>query len=96
MDISLLTNNLPFVAVAAGGLLFAWSQKDKALKFASNLFWKIKIKKDPTSAKLSPTKRFEIFYALRSWCCENNHDLAVGALDEHVLQAIVLREVESA
>ena len=89
MNLSLLTDNLPFVAVIAGVLLFAWSQKSKASKFILGLLAKFKGDGEPVLFKLTPAKRFEIFYALRSWCVENGYDDAVDALNDSVLQSIV-------
>ena len=92
MDLSLLTNNLPFVAVIAGVLLFAWSQKSKISGFFSGLASKVKKEKKSPDFSLTPSERFEIFYALRSWCEVNAYDDAVRALDDCVLPTIVSLE----
>lgn len=85
MNLSELTEKLPFLAVIAGALLLAWSQRSKITGFVANL-WPSTGK---TSQSMKPVKRFETFYALRSWCESAGHDTAVKALDDHVLIAIV-------
>ena len=92
MDFSFITENPAYVLITVGVLLFSWSQKDKILGFLSDFVWFAKSEKKATVFNLTPAKRFEIFYALRSWCDENGHTPAVVALDDHVLVAIVLNE----
>lgn len=88
MDLSLLTDKLPFFAVAAGVLLLAWGQRSKIFNFAANL-WPSAEKK---GGRMTPAKRFETFYALRAWCKEAGYNSAVIALDDEVLPAIVRTE----
>ncbi len=81
MNFSDLTDKLPFIAVAIGALLLLWVQRSKILSWIPKLNLK--------SKSMSPSKRFDTFYALRSWCKEAGHIPAVGALDKYVLPAIV-------
>ena len=84
MNPSLLTDNLPFIAVVIGALLLAWSQRSKFLSWIAKLKPKSKL-----AVNMSPAKRFDTFYALRCWCEGENHIGAVKVLDEVVLPAIV-------
>ncbi len=88
MNFSTLTENLPFVAVVVGALLFIWSQRSKITSFVAKLWPTIK-----KSKSMTPTKRFETFYALRTWCDCCSYDEfqeAVKALDEKVLPTLVI------
>jgi hypothetical protein len=81
MNFSDLTEKLPFIALAIGALLLLWGQRSKLTAWIPKLNFK--------SESMSPTKRFEKFYALRSWCDKAGHTFAVEALDDVVLGAIV-------
>lgn len=88
MNLSVLTDNLPFVAVAIGALLLAWSQRKKILGSITGILPTPKANK-----RMSPTKRFETFYALRQWCdccAYDDFQEAVKALDEKVLPTLVI------
>ncbi len=88
MNISTLTENLPFVAVVVGVLLLLWSKRNKLFGFFAKFL--PNFKKNKT---MSPTKRFETYYALRQWCdCCDWEDFqeAVKALDEKVLPTLVI------
>lgn len=84
MNLSIITNNLPFVALAIGVLLLVWGQRKKISSWIPKLNLMSK-----SSSKMSPSERFETFYALRSWCYEDGHTEAVEALDCNVLPVIV-------
>lgn len=84
-----LLEYLPVAAVVVGVILLLVAQRDKVLPFIA----KFRLKPKPTrSPGMSPVERFNTFYALRSWCYNQNHDKAVESLDSYVLPMLVLSE----
>lgn len=88
MNLSFFTDKLPFLAVAAGVLLLAWSQRSKILGYVAGL-WPSAEKK---GEKMTPAKRFKTYYVLRTWCKEAGYDRAVISLDNDILPVIVRAE----
>ncbi len=92
MPLEQLTHYLPIMAIAAGVLLLAWSQRDRIVGLLT------RFKPQPiaqpqaepqTQSELSPAERFAMVFALRTWCLAAGHSEAVKALDVQVLPAIV-------
>ncbi len=89
MPLDQLTPYLPTIAIAAGAALILWGQRDRLKVLVSGL------KPAPeTEAPMSPTDRFETFYALRAWCEKAGHTAAVKVLDTQVLPTIVRNGAE--
>ena len=88
VNLEQLKEYAPFLAVAAGVLLFAWSQKDKVLPYLKKL-WPSFTQKPKHDCRMTPPDRFATFYALRTWCDKWAYEDAVAALDEKVLPYIV-------
>jgi len=89
MPFDQLTPYLPTIAIAAGAALFLWGQRDRLKSLVAGL------KPAPkAAAPLSPTDRFETFYALRTWCEKAGHAGAVKVLDTQVLPTIVRNSAE--
>lgn len=89
MPLDQLTPQLPIIAIAAGVVLLLWGQRDR-LKALLGAFKPVATTETP----LSPTDRFETFYAIRAWCEGAGHTAAVKALDSQVLPTIVRRSTE--
>jgi len=85
MQLEQLKEYAPFLAVVAGILLFAWSQKSKILPYLRVVLPARKI----DCREMCPGDRFKTFYSLRSWCVRWGYSDAVQALDEKVLPYIV-------
>jgi hypothetical protein len=86
---------IPLAAIAAGGLLLLWGQRDGIASL-----WR-KTQSQPASQpesppqaepEMPPAERFERFFALRMWCEQAGQAEAVKALDGVVLPAIVKRK----
>jgi len=94
MQLEQLKEYAPFLAVAAGSLLFAWSQKAKILSclraVLSRLGSPVFPVKETDCREMCPSDRFKTFYSLRSWCNRWGCDEAVAALDEKVLPTLVM------
>ena len=84
MELTDLKDYLPHLAITAGVILFAWTKKSYVVGYLKNLWPRPKPHCD-----MSPTKRFDTFYALRTWCEESGYVSSVVALDTEVLPAIV-------
>ena len=94
MQFEQLKEYAPFLAVIAGVLLFAWSQKTKILPYlrmvTSGLISPVFPVKERDCREMCPGDRFKTFYSLRSWCARWGYTDAVQALDEKVLPYIVM------
>lgn len=88
MQFEQLKEYAPFLAVIAGVLLFAWSQKTKILPYLRIVLPSF-TQKPKHDCRMTPPDRFATFYALRTWCFTAGYQEAVMALDEKVLPFIV-------
>jgi len=89
MPLDQLTPYLPTIAIAAGVALILWGQRDRLKALIGGLKPAAK-----AETPMSPTDRFETFYALRAWCEKAGHAAAVKVLDTQVLPTIVRNSAE--
>ena len=84
MPLDQLTPYLPVAAVAAGVMLVLWGQRDRLKSLVAG-----QRPAAEAESPMSPTDRFETFFALRTWCEKAGYAEAVKVLDGHVLPTIV-------
>jgi len=84
MPLDQLTPYLPIAAIAAGVILMLWGQRDRLKSLVAGLKPAVE-----AETAMSPTDRFETFYALRTWCETSGHSGAVKVLDSQILPTIV-------
>jgi len=89
MSLDQLMPYLPTLAIAAGAALILWGQRDRLKGLVGGLMPAV-----TAETPMSPTDRFETFYALRAWCEKAGHAAAVKVLDTQVLPAIVRNRAE--
>ena len=86
MQLEQLKEYAPVLAVLAGVLLFAWSQRARILSYLRMIL----PAKKRDCREMCPGDRFKTFYSLRSWCNRWGCKDAVIALDEKVLPTLVM------
>src|SRR5512140_1278982 len=89
MQLEQLTHYLPLAAIALGVILLAASQRERLTSILSKWRSALPASTPQAEPKLVPAERFEMVYALRTWCLGAGHSEAVEALDGQVLPAIV-------
>ena len=84
MSLDQLMRYAPAAVIVSGVLMLLWGQRGRLKSALAGLGPAPK-----AEPEMSPTDRFNTFYALRSWCKASGQAGAVKALDSQVLPAIV-------
>lgn len=93
-NLSSLSAYWPWIILALGLLLLAWSERSRIAPLVSHFIPSgLSVPPAPEAAALLlPAERFDCLYRLRTWCAHHGADAAVKAIDDAVLPAIVREE----